>query len=396
MLDRLRGLRPPVLAAPPPRILAGLVLGWAIAWFVLMTLGGGSSWHFFAQGAAALADADDAAAGGLHVYAAAPVLQIGPLTFLAVLLLLPAGPLVALIGWQVLGAAAGLLLLWLVRGLVPRWQRDAGWLALGAAYFLPVWMFLAVGVAHLDDVLALLLSVAALRAARAGRSGLTGLLLGLASDAKPWAVGFAALLLLLPGWRRRTAAAVALAAALAVAWLPFFVADPGTSNALQYTIQNNPVSALHALGIHDPRTPSWDRPAQLALALTLGAMAVWRGRWAAIPLLAVASRLVLEPGGNKYYIAGVVVGTVVWDFAGSRHAMPWWTFAACLSLFTARWIPMPDAVHGWLLVTLFVAASTILLGAPRPPWSLTRPNAASAGRTRPSAVRPAPGTRPTR
>ncbi|MGI5239966.1 glycosyltransferase 87 family protein [Dactylosporangium sp. CA-139066] len=366
MLDRLRGLRPSALTAPPPRTIAGLVLAWAIAWFVFMALGGGSSWHFFAQGAAALADADDAVAGGLHLYAAAPVLQIGPLTFLAVLLLLPAGTLVALAGWQVLGAAAGLLILWLVRGLVPRWQRDAGWLALGAAYFMPVWMFLAVGVAHLDDVLALLLSVAALRTARAGRGWLTGLLLGLAADAKPWAVGFAAMLLLLPGWRRRLTAAAALTAALAVAWLPFFVADPGTSNALQYTIQNNPVSALHALGIDDPRTPPWDRPAQLALALTLGAIAVRRGRWAAIPLLTVASRLVLEPGGNKYYIAGVVVGTIIWDFAGSRYDLPWWTLSACLCLFVARWIPMPDVVHGWLLIALFVAACGILLGPRRP------------------------------
>ncbi|WP_426502896.1 glycosyltransferase 87 family protein [Dactylosporangium sp. McL0621] len=363
-----------MLSAPPPRTIAGLVLAWAIVWFVLMALGGGSSWHFFVQGAAALVDVDDAVTGGLHLYAAAPVLQIGPLTFLAIVPLLPAGPLAALIGWQVLGAVAGLLILWLVRGLVPSWQRDAGWLALGAAYFLPVWMFLAVGVAHLDDVLALLLSVGALRAARAGRTWLTGLLLGLAVDAKPWAVGFAAMLLLLRGWRRQVCAAVALTVAVAVAWLPFFVADPGTSAALHYTIKNNSVSALHALGIHNPRTPPWDRPAQLALALILGVIAVRRGRWAAIPLLAVASRLVLEPGGNKYYIAGVVVGTVIWDFAGSRHDMPWWTLAACLSLFTARWIPMPDAVHGWLLVGLFLAAGSILLGAPRPvpesPWSL--------------------------
>ncbi|GAA4259432.1 hypothetical protein GCM10022255_084010 [Dactylosporangium darangshiense] len=366
MLDRLRGLRSSVLTVPPPRTIARLVLAWAVAWFVVMAIGGGSSWPFFVQGASALADVDDRVRGGLHLYAAAPVLQIGPLSFLAVLLLLPAGAIAALAGWQVLGAAAGLLILWLVRGLVPRWHRDDGWLALGAAYFMPVWMFLAVGVAHLDDVLALLLSVAALRTARDARAWPTGLLLGLAADAKPWAVGFAAILLLLPGWRRRLVAAAALMAAVAAAWLPFFVADPGTSNAVRYTIQNAPVSALHALGIHDPRTPSWDRPAQLLLALALGAIAVRRGRWAAIPLLAVASRLVLEPGGNKYYIAGVVVGTIIWDFAGSRHDVPWWTLSACLALFVARWIPMPNPVRGWLLVALFAAACSLLLGRRRP------------------------------
>jgi hypothetical protein len=362
MLDRLRARHLPALTVPPPRTIAGLVLAWAVGWYVVMVLGGGSSWHFFTQGAAALADADDSMSGGLHLYAAAPVLQIGPLAFLAVLLLLPAGALPALVGWQILGAAAGLLLLWLVRGLVPRWQRDDVWLALGAAYFMPVWMFLAVGVAHLDDVLALLLSVAALRAARAGRGWLTGLLLGLAVDAKPWAAGFAAMVLLLPGWRRRCTGGAVMAAAVAAAWIPFFAADAGTSNALRYTILNAPVSALHALGIDDPRTPAWDRPAQLALALILGAAAVRRGRWPAIPLLAVASRLLLEPGGNKYYIAGVVVGTIIWDFAGSRAVMPWWTMSACIGLFVARWVPMPAIVHGWLLVGLFLAACGLLLG----------------------------------
>nr|BFE60068.1 hypothetical protein GCM10020063_045940 [Dactylosporangium thailandense] len=344
------------------RTIGYLVLGWAAAWFGIMAVGGGSSWHFFLQGATALADADDPVSGGLHLYAAAPILQIGPLSFLAVLALLPAGHGLALLGGQILGAAAGLLLLWLVRGLVPPLRRDDARLAMAAAYFLPVWMFLAVGVAHLDDVLALLLSVAALRTARAGRAWPTGLLLGLATDAKPWALGFAALLLLLPSRRPRFAAVAALAGAVAVAWVPFFLGDPGTSNALRYTIQNAPVSALHALGIHDARTPVWDRPAQLALALSLGALAAWRGRWAAIPLLTVASRLVLEPGGNKYYIAGVVVGTIIWDFAGARHTLPWWTMSASFGLFVARWIPMPAVLHGWLLVALFVAACALLLG----------------------------------
>ncbi|WP_433042892.1 glycosyltransferase 87 family protein [Dactylosporangium sp. CS-033363] len=368
MLERLHRLRP-----PSPRTAAYLVLAWAAVWFGIMVIRGGSSWHYFLQGASALADADDPVRGGLHVYAAAPILQIGPLSFLAVLPLLPAGGLVAMLGWQILSAAAGLLLLWLVRGLVPRWERDDAWLALAAAYFMPVWMFLAVGVAHLDDVLALLLSVAALRAARAGHGWLTGLLLGLATDAKPWAIGFAALLLLVPGWRRRLAAFVVLGVAVAVAWVPFFVGDPGTSNALRFAIQNHPASALHALGINDPYTPPWDRPAQLVLALALGALAVWRGRWQAIPLLTVASRLVLEPGGNKYYIAGVVVGTIIWDFAGARHALPWWTMSACVGLFIARWIPMPDLLHGWALVALFVSACTVLLvpfDRARPPVTL--------------------------
>ncbi|MEV4137168.1 hypothetical protein AB0J72_33970 [Dactylosporangium sp. NPDC049742] len=349
----------------PARLLPHLVLGWAVTWFAVMALHGGSSWHYFVQGASALADADDPVSGGLHVYAAAPVLQIGPLTFLAVLPLLPAGTAAALLGWQVLGAAAGLLVLWLTRGLVPAEARDDGFLVVAAGSFMPIWMFLAVGVTHVDDVLALLLSVAALCAARSGRAALAGLLLGLAADAKPWAVGFAALLLLLPGWRRRLLAAAVVAATVAAAWLPFFAADSGTGDAVRFTIQNAPVSALHALGVHDARTPAWDRPAQLVLALALGAVAVHRGRWAAIPLLAVASRLVLEPGGNKYYLAGILVGTVIWDWAGSRATLPWWTMSSCFGLFVSRFVPMPDRLHGWLLVVFFAAVCTLLLGPRR-------------------------------
>jgi uncharacterized membrane protein len=56
-----------------------------------------------------------------------------------------------------------------------------------AVFMMPVWMSLAVGTAHLDDVLALLFTILAIRGALAGRPVLAGVLLGLAVDAKPWA-----------------------------------------------------------------------------------------------------------------------------------------------------------------------------------------------------------------
>jgi hypothetical protein len=222
-------------------------------------------------------------------------------------------------------------------------------------------MYLAVASAHLDDVLALAGGVATLAAARAGRSIAAGLLLGLAVDAKPWALGFAALLLLLPDWRSRLSGAVTTVVVVVLGWLPFFLADPRSSRILHFTIANTPLSALRALGFTDPRTPPWDRPAQALIGIALGVLAVRRGRWPAVLLLAVAARIALDPGTNRYYAAGAVVGAVVWDLAGSTLRFPWWTAGAAVSLFVSRSIPMPPAAHGWITLTYCVACTALLI-----------------------------------
>jgi hypothetical protein len=335
------------------RTVSWLLGGWAAAWFAAMAWRGGLAWHFFVQGAQALGDLDDPA-GGLHLYAVAPKLQIGPLAFL-VAEALRVGGHPDLLAAQVLGTAGGAYVLWQAGRLG---RRLSGW---AVVFFVPVWMYLAVASAHLDDVLALVGGVAALAAARSGRALAAGLLLGLAADAKPWALGFAALLLLLPGWPARLRAAAATAATIAAAWLPFFLADSRTSRALHFTIPNTSLSALRALGVTDPRTPPWDRPAQMLLGIALGVIAVRRGRWPAVLLLAVAARLALEPGTNKYYAAGAAVGAVVWDLAGSDHRFPRWTAAAAVCLYVSRWIPMPPATHGWITLAFCVACGTLLI-----------------------------------
>jgi hypothetical protein len=343
----------PAVSVPSRVVPVGLA-GWAVVWFAAMAWHGGLAWHFFVQGAQALADADDPA-GGFHLYAAAPVLQIGPVAFLVADGLRLLGGRPDLFAAQVLGAAGGAYVIWQAGRLGRRWSAAA------VVCFVPVWMYLAVGSAHLDDVLALVGAVAALAAARAGKAAPAGLFLGLAVDAKPWALGFAALLLLLPDFRARLRGAVCLVAAVAAAWLPFFLADPRTDRVLHFTIANTPLSALRVLGVTDPHTPPWDRPAQALIGIGLGVLAVRRGRWPAVLLLAAAARIALDPGTNKYYAAGAVTGALLWDLAGSSAAFPWWSAGALGSLFASRWLPLPAAAHGSLTLAYCLACAATLV-----------------------------------
>lgn len=352
-----RGRRRWIPTAARPADLA--LAGWVLLWCGLYAWGGGLAWHFFVQGARALGDGDDRLTGGLHLYAGLPQLQIGPLALLATRLLSPGGPGLSLRLAQVAGVLAGLAVI-VLAGRLARWARPdqpaalvARRLRLAAVFFLPAWLYLAVASVHLDDVLALLCGLAGVAAAVRRRPVLAGLLLGLAADAKPWALPFAAILLLLPGWRARLAGAGALAATVAVAWLPFVLADPRSVNAARFTIANTAYTALRVLGVHSPRTPVWDRPAQAMLGLALAALAVRRGRWVAVPLVVVASRVVLDPGTNLYYVAGVAVGAMLVDTAGS--GVPWWTASAVLALLAARKLPLPPHVDGALTLTYFLA-----------------------------------------
>src|SRR5579863_1106862 len=56
---------------------------WTIPWALYFGVHGGFSWHFFDQGSRLLFHGASAGqpAGGLHLYANYPQLQIGPVTF---------------------------------------------------------------------------------------------------------------------------------------------------------------------------------------------------------------------------------------------------------------------------------------------------------------------------
>jgi len=269
-----------------------LLSAWSALWALVHAPGGGYSWHFFALGGRLLTS-PAATRGGLHLYAAHPELQFGPLTLLA------AVPLRHLDPWQ--GRVAAIVLL-TVMGLVVlaglvrvREYTDRvhnSLLLLTGLLLLPVWCELATHYAHLDDALALGFAILALLAFRTGHPAAT-------------------------------------AGAVALAWLPFLLADPRTLSALgQFTIHTSASSALRALGVTSPATPGWDRPAQLLLGAAVAFVAVRRGRWAAVPLAVLAARLLLDPATYPYYTAGLLVACAAVDLLTPDRRLPLWTAAA--------------------------------------------------------------------
>ncbi len=269
---------------------------WTAIWSAILARHGGIAWIFFVKGSSLLFTGNyngHNRPGFLHLYASYPGLQIGPLAFGVAQVIRtlipgqPIGPLQGVATAQFVMSALGLIALVIIRriALTARPElamvREFGWAFLaGGAVFMVGWCELAVAYGHLDDALALLLAAAAVLAAVKGHPVLTGLGIGLATDAKPWALIFLPVLALGAGLARWPApdqagrpigptlraaaiAAVTGAAAITAAWLPFFIAAPRTARALHYTIGNMPDSALRALGFGYLQTPNWDRQAQI-------------------------------------------------------------------------------------------------------------------------------------
>jgi hypothetical protein len=370
-----------------------LVLGcWTLAWSVHFSRHGGMAWHFFASGSALLfagAPSPGAPPGGLHLYANYPQLQIGPLAFVIAEGLRQLGPHQGVFAAEAVLTLAGLYLVHTVMriALVARPDLAGQPVALrltllaGGAVFLVGWAELATTFAHLDDAVALVLAVLAVRAALSGRPVLTGLCIGLATDSKPWALVFLPILFMLPvrAWGR---AAASMLAAIAVAWLPFAVADHHTVAAMHYTIRNLPASALRALGVSDPRTPSWDRPAQVLIGWMLAAAAVWRGRWPAVILLGVGARIALDPADWGYYTAGVLLGALLWDVLGTRRPLPVWTVTSFVALTAVHAVTNDSALLGQIRLGLVIALTLVILLTP------------ARGAAKPSAAAPAPAPAP--
>jgi len=343
------------------------VLGlWSALWVGLRAHPVGQSWHFFAEGGLLLSSGGPR--GGLHLYATHPALQMGPLALAVSAVLRVMGPGSGRVIAVVAMSATGLPLLAAVWRLLPvPERRRRGRLLVAGLVFLPVWTELTTHYGHLDDVLALGLSVAAAHAVSRRHPVWAGVALAAAVDAKPWAAAFVALLLALPRKDRWPALGV-FAAGVAVAWLPFLLADSHTLMAARFTIPNDYSSALRVLGVNAAGTPWWDRPAQLALGVAAGCLAVRRGRWQAVILLAVAARIMLDPSVYAYYTAGALLGTVMFDLLLTRWRLPWTTLVAAALLYAARFTGelFPFTLHdlGLLRAVFGIGVPLIVLCLP--------------------------------
>ncbi len=133
---------------------------WAVAWALLQSVGRLYSWHYFVTGGVALLQ-PGAAGSGLHVYAAHPELQMGPLTLVVAAFIVgisgPFNVFLAALAMTALGALTLKFLLTLratLRG-APISPRTACYTGL---LLIPAWSVLSVYYGHLDDALALTLT----------------------------------------------------------------------------------------------------------------------------------------------------------------------------------------------------------------------------------------------
>jgi hypothetical protein len=295
---------------------------WTLWWAWYMWPSSALSWHFSVEGARLLLHGS-----GLNLFADAPWLQTGPLSLVvaAVLSPLPAG--VARTVAQIAMTVAGPVLIVALAPLVAPARRNRR-LLIAAVVLIPAWTVLSVRYAHLDDVLAMVFAVVALRAVCAARPALAGVALALAIASKPWAIGFLPLLLVLP-WGRIRAAAVA-AAGTAVAWAPFVLANPHTLGALSPPVGLSPASGLHALGVRGVLVPRWGRTAQLVLAPAAATVTVLIRGLPGVLLVSVAVRLALDPKDNAYYIGSAALAAVVFDLLGTGWTIPWTTLVTVI------------------------------------------------------------------
>ena len=249
----------------------------------------------------------------------------------------------------------------------------------------PAWTVLSVRWGHLDDVLAMTGAIVAVRAVSAGRPVLAGAALAAAIAAKPWAVAFLPLLLVLPRGRLRAAAMAA--AGTAAAWAPFLLANPRTLSALHPPVALSPASGLHTLGARGRTIPAWGRTAQLVVSPTVALAVSLTRRWPGVLLVAVAVRLALDPQDNAYYIGSAALAAAVFDLLGTSWTIPWTTLATVVCLWqpfvhdfphrlqtttglTHWWFAHQEAV-GALHLVWSVVVVALVFAMPRPPTPAT-------------------------
>jgi len=329
------------------------------------------SWKYFENAAAFLfgATRQHGRVVGLHVYHLNPGYQFGPLSIVVAQALREVSGTYVVIVTQLMLLTVGLLTLWLVADASSRVGNGKALVSRGAflvagAIFLVEWDHLAIDTLHVDDAIALACAAFAINAiARRSAWWWPALAIGAAAAAKPWAIIFLPLVVAVPSGRRRLAGMLAALVGLGV-WAPFVIADSKTLLAAHYTTINAPSSVLRLFGVHDRRTPRWDRLVQVFAALALGFLAVVRRRWEGIVLVTIALRIMLDPSVNTYYTTGLVFGALVWDLVRPQWRWPLTTIGVTFLLEVPVLTSIPPTVAAALTLLAAVGAMGTVLAAP--------------------------------
>jgi hypothetical protein len=327
------------------------------------------SWHWFDLAARLLVGEGTPGEGhaGLHLYESHPEFQFGPVAVVATAVVRLVGGGEAMMLARLLTAALAPVVLWTLEDLarrefaradLPRIRRLS---LLAGLILVPAWDLVAVRTVHIDDAIALSASVGALAMARRDRPWWSATLLGAAIGAKPWAIAFLPILLLL---RRKRPSAILLAGALGtIVWTPFIVAAPATIDALRdFRLAVSPRSALHLLKLH-AMAPEWLRPVQLVTSLAVATAAVARGRWQGVIFSAMAARILLDPAVHSYHLTGLVVGAVAYDLAGCTRRWPLWSISPVVLLFTKVNF-VPEGIAGLIRLGFSLTVIVVVLAGP--------------------------------
>ena len=327
---------------------------------------GHGDWDFFVEASRKLVGdpvSDLPKAGGLELYGSYPDVVTGPLSLLFVRASAAAGG----VGSYAIAVVAANLL---VVGALATVERTAVLLdrarpettLIGGVVVLVSWSELA-GFGHVDDALTLLAVVAVFFGIGARRWLVVGIALGLAIASKQWGVMFLPLVFALPV-RRWRALLVAVGIG-ALAWAPFVIAAPKmlSQRGLTQIVAND--SVFGVFNFPKLQGPSWVRSAQIVGGLLVVGIAVWRGRWPAAILVAVAFRVLLDPATWSYYTAAVVLGAFAWDVLGTRRLLPLWTVAEFLLLAAATTLVHDPQLRGVLRIAACLLALVPLVGPRR-------------------------------
>ena len=326
--------------------------------------GGRGDWDVFVTAGKAMLGPD-----GMSVYARFPDVQTGPFSLL-IARVLSITPRDGFVVSTILCVGLGLFAIrCLERAQHPGRTTDPQGthmtVLLGGLVVMFWWAKLG-GYGHLDDAIVLTAAAAAVLKIRQGKSIVAAVLIGLAIATKPWAVILVPLTFVPVGplWQRLRAPLIANAIG-ALFWLPFFVAEPHTLESMRPTVNIAPDSVLQLFGVTNESLPTWMRSAQLLGALGLATFAIWRGRVGGVLLVAVAFRMMTDPGTWSYYTAGLMLGALAWDLYETTSVAPTAMLAAAVLLLPPWLIPWPDVRAATRLVTCLAAIVLVAADKPR-------------------------------